>query len=147
MPDVPGWDVASYYSPSGRTEVGGDFYDAVPLGDGRLALFVGDVMGRGVDGGRGDGADAGGGARLHRGRPDPDARCSASWTGCSTQFPTDQLVTLVYLVVDPARDELVVANAGHPPPVLLRADGVDRAAARRRRRARSASLLAGPRSR
>ena len=48
MPVVPGWEVASYYSPSGRTEVGGDFYDAVPLGDGRLALFVGDVMGRGV---------------------------------------------------------------------------------------------------
>ena len=38
------------------------------------------------------------------------------------QYPTDQLVTLVYLVADPARDELVVANAGHPPPVLLRAD-------------------------
>jgi serine phosphatase RsbU (regulator of sigma subunit) len=38
-------------------------------------------------------------------------------------YPTDQLVTLVYLVADPARDELVVANAGHPPPVVLRADG------------------------
>ena len=31
MPVVAGWDVASYYSPSGRTEVGGDFYDAIPL--------------------------------------------------------------------------------------------------------------------
>ena len=31
MPDVTGWEVAGYYSPSGRTEVGGDFYDAVPL--------------------------------------------------------------------------------------------------------------------
>ncbi len=39
------------------------------------------------------------------------------------QFPSDQLVTLVYLVADPATDELVVTNAGHPPPVLLRADG------------------------
>jgi serine phosphatase RsbU (regulator of sigma subunit) len=39
------------------------------------------------------------------------------------QYPSDQLVTLVYLVADPARDELVVTNAGHPPPVLLRADG------------------------
>ena len=39
------------------------------------------------------------------------------------QFPTDQLVTLVYLVVDAARDEILVANAGHPPPVLLRRDG------------------------
>jgi serine phosphatase RsbU (regulator of sigma subunit) len=38
-------------------------------------------------------------------------------------FPTHQLVTLVYLVLDAERDELVYANAGHPPPVLLRADG------------------------
>ena len=45
---VPGWELASYYSPAGRTEVGGDFFDALDLGDGRLALFVGDVMGRGV---------------------------------------------------------------------------------------------------
>ena len=48
MPTVTGWDVAHHYSPSGRTEVGGDFYDAIPLGDGRLVVFVGDVMGRGV---------------------------------------------------------------------------------------------------
>ena len=38
------------------------------------------------------------------------------------RYPTDQLVTLVHVVIDPARDELVVTNAGHPPPVLLRAD-------------------------
>ena len=34
-----------------------------------------------------------------------------------------QLVTMVYMVLDPARNELVAANAGHPPPVILRADG------------------------
>lgn len=45
--DIPGWELASFYSPAGRTEVGGDFYDAIALPDGRLALFVGDVMGRG----------------------------------------------------------------------------------------------------
>ena len=46
--EVPGWEVASHYSPAGRTEVGGDFYDVIALPDGRLAWFVGDVMGRGV---------------------------------------------------------------------------------------------------
>ena len=39
---------AAHYLPAGRTEVGGDFYDVVPLGDGRVGVFVGDVMGRGV---------------------------------------------------------------------------------------------------
>ena len=35
------------------------------------------------------------------------------------QYDIDQLVTMVYAVVDPARDELVIANAGHPPPLVL----------------------------
>ena len=46
--DLIGWDVAVDYRPAGRTAVGGDFYGAVPLTDGRLVAFVGDVMGRGV---------------------------------------------------------------------------------------------------
>jgi PAS domain S-box-containing protein len=122
MPVLPGWEVASSYSPSGRTEVGGDFYDAVPLGDGRLALFVGDVMGRGV----------GAAAAMSQMRAAVRAYTASDPTPhvvmtkldqMFAQFPIEQLVTLVYLVVDPARDELVVSNAGHPPPVLLRADG------------------------
>ena len=48
LPSVAGWELAAHYSPADRTEVGGDFYDVLPLPDGRLALVVGDVMGRGV---------------------------------------------------------------------------------------------------
>ena len=43
-----GWEVAWAYHPSGRAEVGGDFYDAFALEDGRYVSFIGDVMGRGV---------------------------------------------------------------------------------------------------
>jgi serine phosphatase RsbU (regulator of sigma subunit) len=53
--------------------------------------------------------------------PDP-ARVLSRLDEMFAQFPTEQLVTLVHMLVDPARDALVVANAGHPPPVLLRAD-------------------------
>ena len=42
------WDVTCHYRPSGRAEIGGDFYDAFALGDGRYVAFIGDVMGRGV---------------------------------------------------------------------------------------------------
>ena len=118
----PGWEVAAYYSPSGRTEVGGDFYDAIALGDGRLAVFVGDVMGRGVRGRGVDGADAGGRPRLHRAstptpgvvlqQARPDVRRSTAATSSSrssTSWSTRR------------RDELLVANAGHRPPVVLRA--------------------------
>jgi serine phosphatase RsbU (regulator of sigma subunit) len=122
MPDVSGWEVASHYSPSGRTEVGGDFYDAVPLTDGRMALFVGDVMGRGV-------AAAAAMAQMRAAvraftavDPTPEV-VMANLDAMFAQFPTEQLVTLVYAVVDPTRDVLLVCNAGHPPPVVLRADG------------------------
>ena len=46
--ELTGWEVAVDYRPAGRTAAGRDFYDAIPLPDGRLDGFVGDVMGRGV---------------------------------------------------------------------------------------------------
>ena len=122
MPDVPGMEVAAWYRPSGRTEVGGDFYDAIPLRDGRVALFVGDVMGRGV-------AAAAAMAQMRaavRAYAAADPRPAAVVGALDTMFglfPTDQLVTLAYLLVDPTTDSLTFTNAGHPPPALLRADG------------------------
>ena len=123
MPEVEGWDVASYYSPAGRTEVGGDFFDAIPIGDGRLALFVGDVMGRGVHAAAAM-AQMRAAVRAYAAVDPTPASVMTNLDRMFAQFPTDQLVTLVYLVADPARDELIVTNAGHPPPVLVRADGV-----------------------
>ena len=119
---VPGWELASYYSPAGRTEVGGDFFDALDLGEGRLAMFVGDVMGRGV-------AAA---AAMAQTRASIRAFIAVDPTPAVvlkqldllfTTYGMTQLVTMIYMVLDPARNELVAANAGHPPPVILRADG------------------------
>jgi serine phosphatase RsbU (regulator of sigma subunit) len=122
MPEVSGCDIAAFYSPSGRTDVGGDFYDVVQLDDGRLAMFVGDVMGRGV-------AAAAAMAQMRSAirayialDPTPDVVLERL-DRMLLQYGGDQLVTLAYLLADPARDELLVANAGHPPPVLLRAGG------------------------
>ena len=120
--EVPGWEVASHYSPAGRTEVGGDFYDVIRLPDGRLAWFVGDVMGRGV-------AAAASMAQMRsaiRAYIAVDATPAVVMGKLDLLFSTyalHQLVTLVYGVIDPRCDELVVVNAGHPPPVLLRQDG------------------------
>jgi GAF domain-containing protein len=122
LPTIAGWDLASFYSPSGRTEVGGDFCDAVPLADGRVVLFVGDVMGRGV-------AAAAAMAQMRAATRayaavDPSPRVvMGKLDTMFAQYPGEQLVTLVYLVADPSRDELVLANAGHPSAVILRADG------------------------
>ncbi|GAA2152122.1 SpoIIE family protein phosphatase [Nocardioides koreensis] len=120
--DVPGWEIASHYSPAGRTEVGGDFYDAVALPDGRLAWFVGDVMGRGV-------TAAASMAQMRAAirayiavDPTPEVVLGKLDLLFAT-YDMAQLVTLVYGVADPERDELVLVNAGHPPAVVLRKDG------------------------
>ena len=122
LPVIPGWDLASFYSPSGRTEVGGDFYDAIPLADGRIVLFVGDVMGRGVAAAAAM-AQMRAATRAYAAVDPSPAGVMGKLDTMFAWYPGEQLVTLVYLVADPAREELVIANAGHPAPVILRADG------------------------
>ncbi|SER98374.1 Serine phosphatase RsbU, regulator of sigma subunit [Pedococcus cremeus] len=121
LPALPGWELASHYSPSGRTEVGGDFYDAIPLGGGRIAVFVGDVMGRGVHAAAAM-AQMRAAVRAYAAvDPSPEA-VLRSLDIMLARYPSEQLVTLLYLVLNPRHDELMVANAGHPPAVLLRSD-------------------------
>jgi serine phosphatase RsbU (regulator of sigma subunit) len=94
----------------------------VQLEDGRLAMFVGDVMGRGV-------AAASVMAQMRsaiRTLVAVDPTPMAVLAGMDRVFDAlhlEQLVTMVYAVADPALDHLQVINAGHPPPLLLTADG------------------------
>jgi PAS domain S-box-containing protein len=120
--EVPGWEIATYYSPAGRTEVGGDFFDVLQQPDGRVVAFVGDVMGRGV-------AAAAAMAQVRAAirayvAVDPDPiHVLEQMDRLFDAYDVGQLVTIVYLVADAAHDRVVMANAGHPPPVVLRADG------------------------
>ena len=123
LPRVAGWEVAAHYSPAGHLDAGGDFYDVIPLDDGRIAMFVGDVMGRGVHAAAAMAQMRAAVRAFVAVDPAPRVGARRGWTGSSSGTTIDQLVTMVYAVADPARDELVVANAGHPPPLLLRADG------------------------
>ncbi|WP_344774698.1 SpoIIE family protein phosphatase [Nocardioides panacisoli] len=119
-PQLPGWELTSCYAPAGRTEVGGDFFDAIPLPDGRLAIFVGDVMGRGVEA-------AAAMAQMRAAvrayvvvDPDPEVVVEKMDVLFST-YDIGQLVTLVYVVLAP--DSATFVNAGHLPPMVLAADG------------------------
>ncbi len=122
LPEVPGWSTAVQYHPAGRTETGGDFYDVIYLEDGRVAMFVGDVMGRGVMAASVMAQMRSAIRTLVAVDPEP----SAVMRGMDRVFDmlhVEQLVTMVYAVADPELDHLAVINAGHPPPVLLRTDG------------------------
>jgi GAF domain-containing protein len=122
LPALPGWEAAASYLQAGDSEAGGDFYDVTPLGDGRLAMFVGDVMGRGVTAATAMAQMRAAIRALVTVEPEPTTVLRAL-DRLFEQYDFRQLVTLVYVVADPARDEIVVASAGHPPPVVRRRDG------------------------
>jgi serine phosphatase RsbU (regulator of sigma subunit) len=122
IPDIAGWDLAAHYSPAGGQEAGGDFYDIIALRDGRVAVVVGDVMGRGVEAA----------AAMSQVRAtirayavdDPDPRVVFTKTD---QFfaglAAVQLVTVLYLLIEPQTGHLTIGNAGHLPPILVDAAG------------------------
>ncbi len=122
LPNAEGWEVAVRYSPAGRTDTGGDFYGLAPLDDGRVVVFVGDVMGRGVEATSAMAQMRSAVRTLLAVDPDPTT-VLAGLDKLFDRFDIDQLVTLVYAVLDADRQQVQIINAGHPAPVLVRADG------------------------
>jgi serine phosphatase RsbU (regulator of sigma subunit) len=117
-PAVPGFDVATYYSPAGAQEAGGDFYDVIPLTDGRLVALVGDVMGRGVSAAAAMAQTRSTIRAYAIDNPDPRMvfeRVDAYFEAADLA----QLVTVLYLLVDPVTNVVEIANAGHLAPVLV----------------------------
>ena len=122
LPDLPGWQLGATYSSAGRASVGGDFYDVIPLKDGRVAMTIGDVMGRGVTAAAAMSQIRAALRALVAVDPDPST-VMTRLDLLYERFPSDQLVTLVYVLADPDLDQLVMSGAGHPFPLLVRADG------------------------
>jgi len=119
---VPGWDVAAHYSPAGDQEAGGDFYDVIPVAGGRMVAVVGDVMGRGVQA-------AAAMAQIRstiRAYALDDPEPASVFKRVDAFFDAlnrSQLVTVLYLLVDPGHGTVRVANAGHLQPVLVDSHG------------------------
>ncbi|MGW2083951.1 ATP-binding SpoIIE family protein phosphatase [Streptomyces sp. NPDC001880] len=131
-PDIPGMTVAARYIPTGGgLQVGGDWYDMIPLPNGRIALVIGDVQGHDVRA-----AGLMGQLRIalrayasegHR----PDAvlsRASRFLSGLTDTYGSGKateprFATCLYAEVDPESGTLDIARAGHPDPVVTTADG------------------------
>jgi serine phosphatase RsbU (regulator of sigma subunit) len=119
---VPGWDVAAHYSPAGDEEAGGDFYDLFPVSGGRQVAVVGDVMGRGVQAAAAMAQIRSTIRAYALDEPEPES----VFRRVDTFFESlnrAQLVTVLYLLVDPAHGTVRVANAGHLQPVYVDAAG------------------------
>ncbi|HYI75678.1 MAG TPA: SpoIIE family protein phosphatase [Gaiellaceae bacterium] len=123
LPQLPGIQIAARYLPGTLdVEVGGDWFDAVELADGRLGLVVGDVVGKGVQAAASMGQlrNALRAISLERLKP-PTALARLdrlASDGLDTSF-----ATLVYAVYDPNAGVLRFSSAGHPPPVVAYPDG------------------------
>ena len=115
----PGWSIATYYSAGGHGEVGGDFYDAIPVDDDRkLVTVIGDVMGHGVEAAA---AMAQLRAAVHAFMTiDPAPDKVVSWLDrMFSGIDLPGLASLVYAVIDRTRGEVTMVNAGHLPPVVV----------------------------
>lgn len=122
-PDLPWIEVASVSVPA--TEVGGDYYDYLVLDDERVALVIGDVSGHGMASGLVLAALRGGLHLLRRelGRPVEVLERLDAMLEATT--PGRMFVTLQLVLVDRRRRQVTVANAGHPPVVLLGGRGCE----------------------
>jgi serine phosphatase RsbU (regulator of sigma subunit) len=115
MPGIPGFAIAAETVPA--KEVGGDFYNLIPLSSGRIGIVIADVSGKGVP------------AALFMALAGVVLRVNAVWHHDPTSVVRDangiisqdsqtgMFVTLVYGVLDPGRRTFTYVNAGHNPPI------------------------------
>lgn len=117
-PQIPGWEFCARWQPA--REVAGDFYDFIPLVDGRLGLVLADVSGKGMP------------AALFMALCRTTIRASVSQASSPAEgiahanrlicadASDGMFVTLFYAQLDPQTGEFSYVNAGHNPPLLCR---------------------------
>ena len=120
-PQVPGFQIACAWQPA--KSVSGDYFDVFPLGEGRLAMVLADVSGKGI------------GAALLMANlqasvrafaedsVSPSELCSRLNKALCSNIAPGKFVTMFYGIIDSATRQLHYENAGHCLPLMVRADG------------------------
>lgn len=115
-PELPGYDIAGFYRPA--RHIGGDYIDYLPLGDGRIAIVLGDVVGKGVP------------AALTMVRLATETRSGLNVTQAPKELVrrinrafVDDFITFIIILLDPGTNQVTVCNAGHLPPLRRSHDG------------------------
>lgn len=124
LPEIPPLDVASIYLPGGAdAEIGGDYYDLFPCGEGRVVLSIGDVCGKGVHAATKTSMIRYALRGMVVAGLEP-ARVLAELNAMLVELndPANNIVTLWLGVLDLATGELSYANGGHPAGLLVDGD-------------------------
>lgn len=120
LPETPGYQFHAFYVSA--YDVGGDFYDVIDLGDGKLCVVIGDVSGKGI------------GAALVMARMTSEVRTYAH-RGLSPEETITKInaamdwmlesrfITIFYALLDTTSGALAFVNGGHGAPIVRRADG------------------------
>ncbi|MEV7888526.1 ATP-binding SpoIIE family protein phosphatase [Streptomyces sp. NPDC002817] len=123
LPRPTGVRLASRYLPAAETaRVGGDWYDAIPLPGSRVALVVGDVMGHSMTSAAVMG-QLRTTAQTLAGLDMPPQEVLHHLDEQAQRLGADRMATCLYAVYDPVAHRITIANAGHPPPILVHLGG------------------------
>lgn len=122
VPTLPGWQLAPCYRPA--REVGGDFYDFLPLEDGRLGLVIGDATGKGVPAALVMTTTCTMLRAASQGTRSPGKVLAQVNELLVATIPSGMFVTCFYAVLDPTNGSLCYANAGQDWPYRLHSGGV-----------------------
>ena len=115
-PLLPGFKLEAECVPAGA--VGGDWYDYIPLADGRLGIVLADVSGKGMGAALLMSAARGMVRSLAPLAKGPSEVLDRVNRMLLDDFPTGRHITMIYAVLDPAQRTLTFASAGHPWPLL-----------------------------
>lgn len=126
LPTLPGVEVAArYYAGAAGVDIGGDWYDVFPVGEGSLAVVLGDVAGRGIAA-----AAVMGQLRMalraYAIESDSPSQVVGRLDRLLQHLDLVELATLAYGVWTPGLDGLDLVLAGHPSPLIISPDGSSR---------------------
>ena len=123
LPVLPRARIAARYLVAGQEQAaGGDWFDAIPLDDGAVALVVGDVVGHGLSASAAMGQLRAVLAELLAAEDDL-GRVLRRTDAFAARMPSLRAATLVLVVLDPAAGTLRYTTCGHPPPLVIGVDG------------------------
>jgi len=129
IPALRHGQIAVRYLPAlGGPAIGGDWYDVIPLPDGRLGLAIGDVTGHGAEAAilMGQLRTALRAYALEGSAPE---KVLSRVNALALSLSDDAMATLIYVVLDASLTNGSFVNAGHPPPVRIGAEGATQLAA------------------
>ncbi len=123
LPQPPGLTLSARYLPAAaRRLVGGDWYDAIELSDGRVGIVIGDVVGHGLEAAMTMGALRTA-LQAYANLGLPPGEVASQLARFSIGSGQRQMATYVYGVIDAERSEFRFVNASHPAPMVVRPDG------------------------